>query len=179
MGQEVHVVCPVAATQTLERSAGKATTTVAVPVLEPAGQLLHATVEAVLNLAVEHAEHVVAPVPVSVLVTDPAAQAVQLFAVHEAEQPAPVDGVKRYLPAAQAMHDVAPVLEPVLVMEPAAQAVQLASVQEEEQPAPVDGVRRYLPAAQAMHDVAPVLKPVLVMEPAAQLVQPVFVAPVL
>jgi hypothetical protein len=38
MGQEVHVVWPVAATQTLERSAGKAATAVAVPVDVPAGQ---------------------------------------------------------------------------------------------------------------------------------------------
>ena len=117
-------VCPVAAVQTFERSAGKAATTVAVPVLEPAGQLLHATVEAVFAVAMAQAVQVVAPEAVSVLVTDPAGQTVQLFAVHEAVQPAPVAGERRYLPAAQAVHDVAPVLEPVLVMEPAAQVAQ-------------------------------------------------------
>ena len=100
MGQEVQEVCPVAATQTLGRSAGKAATSVAVPVDSPAAQLLHATVEAVLNLAMAHAVQLVAPVPASVLVTEPALQAVQLSAVHPPVQPAPVDDVARYLPAA-------------------------------------------------------------------------------
>ena len=40
----------------------------AVPVLEPAAQLLHAIVDAVLILAMPHAVHVVAPELVSVLV---------------------------------------------------------------------------------------------------------------
>ena len=40
----------------------------AVPVLEPAAQLLHAIVDAVLILAMLHAEHIVAPVEASVLV---------------------------------------------------------------------------------------------------------------
>ena len=181
MGQEVHAVCPVAAVQTFERSAGKAATTVAVPVLEPAGQLLHATVGSVLFLAVAHAVHVVAPVAASVLVMDPAGQAVQLAAVQEAVQIGvgegagvpPAEGVRRYLPAAQAKHEDAPVLEPVLVMDPAAQAVQLGAVQDEEQPAPDDGVRRYLPAAQAAQEDAPALKPVLVMDPAPQAAQAV------
>jgi len=159
MGQEVHAVCPVAAVHTLERSAGKAAITLAVPVLEPAAQLVHAAVETVLIVAMPHAVHVVAPVEASVLVMDPAGQAVQLAEVHEAEQIGvgegagvpPADGVRRYLPASQAAQEDAPVLEPVLVMDPAAQAVQLAAVHEAVQAGapPVDGVRRYLPAAQA------------------------------
>ena len=84
MGQEVQVVFPVAAVHTLERSAGNAATTVAVPVLEPAAQLVHAAVETVLIVAMAHAVHVVAPVEASVLVMDPASQAVQLAEVHEA-----------------------------------------------------------------------------------------------
>ena len=87
------MVFPVAAVQTLEREAGKAVTAVAVPVLEPAAQLLHAMVDAVLNLATPHATHVVAPVPASVLVTDPAAQL-----MHEV---CPAEGW--YIPAAQAV----------------------------------------------------------------------------
>ena len=134
MGQEVQEVCPVAAVQTFERSAGKAATTVAVPVLEPAGQLLHATVGSVLFVAVGQAVHVVAPVAASVLVMDPAAQTVQLSAVHAAGEPVqmgvgvegvpPTEGVRRYFPAAQAAQEDAPALEPVLVMDPAVQGVQ-------------------------------------------------------
>ena len=74
MGQEVHVICPFAAVQTSEREAGKAATTVAVPVDWPASQLAQATVDAVLNLPMSQAVHVVAPVEASVLVTLPAAQ---------------------------------------------------------------------------------------------------------
>ena len=93
MGQEVQEICPVAAVHTLERSAGNAATTVAVPVLEPAAQLVHAAVETVLIVAMAHAVHVVAPVAVSVLVMDPATQAVQLAD--------PAEGW--YVPAAQAV----------------------------------------------------------------------------
>ena len=74
MGQEVHEVRPVAATHTLERSAGKAAATVAVPVDWPASQLAQAVVDAVLNLPMSQAVHVVAPVAASVLVTEPALQ---------------------------------------------------------------------------------------------------------
>ena len=52
----------------------------------------------------------------------------------------PADGVRRYLPAAQAAHDVAPVLEPVLVMDPAAQVVHVLC--------PAEDV--YVPAAQSV-----------------------------
>ena len=159
MGQEVHEICPVNGDQTSARVSGKAVTTVAVPVDWPAAQLAQAMVEAVLYLAMAQAVHVVAPVAVSVLVMDPATQAVQLAEVHEAVQIGvgegagvpPADGVRRYLPAAQAAHDVAPVLEPVLVMDPAAHSVQLVAVHEAVQAGepPVEGVRRYLPAAQA------------------------------
>jgi len=68
--------------------------------------------------------HEDAPVLEPLLVMDPAAQAVQLASVQEEEQPAPNDGVRRYLPAAQAAHEDAPGLEPVLVMDPAGQVVQ-------------------------------------------------------
>ena len=60
----------------------------------PAAQLLHAIVEAVLIVAMPHAVHVVAPVLASVLVMDPAAQAVQLGAVQGPVQVAS-DGVAR------------------------------------------------------------------------------------
>jgi hypothetical protein len=191
MGQEVHVVCPVAGTQTLERSAGKAATTVAVPVDRPAAQLLHATVGSVLFVAMAHAVHVVAPVTASVLVMDPAGQAVQLAAVQEAVQIGvgegagvpPAEGVRRYLPAAQATHEDAPVLEPVLVMDPAAQVVQLSAVHAAGEPVqigvgvegvpPAEGVPRYLPAAQALQEEAPALEPLSVMDPAGQGVQAV------
>ena len=47
------------------------------PVEEPAAQLAQATVEDPLYVPAAHAAHVVAPVPVSVLVMEPAAQLVQ------------------------------------------------------------------------------------------------------
>ena len=61
-------ICPVAGVQTSERVAGKAVTTMAVPVDWPASQLAQAMVEAVLYLAMAHVVHIVAPVAVSVLV---------------------------------------------------------------------------------------------------------------
>jgi hypothetical protein len=81
---------------------------------------------------------------------DPAAQAVQLGAVQEEEQPAPDDGVRRYLPAAQAAHEDAPVPEPVLVIDPAAQAAQavLPTVGEGE-------AATYVPAGHEEQAVAP------------------------
>ena len=101
------------------------------PVEEPAPQSAQAVWESGLCLPAAHAVHVVAPVLVSVLVTEPAAHEVQLFAVHEAVQIGvgvegvpPAEGVRRYLPAAHAVHVVAPVLEPVFVMDPAGQAPQ-------------------------------------------------------
>jgi hypothetical protein len=147
MGQEVQVVRPVNGNQTSEREAGKAANTVAVPVDWPALQLLQETVETVLNLAMSHAVQVLAPAAVSVLVTDPALQAVQLFALHPPEQPAPVDGMRRYLPAAQAVHDIAPMLEPVLVTEPGLQLEHAAFV--------VPAL--YVPAGQAEQLDAPVV----------------------
>jgi len=117
------------------------------PVDEPAPQLAQATVEDALYVPAAHAAHVVAPVPVSVLVTDPGLQAVQLSAVHEAEQPAPVDGVRRYLPAAQAAQEDAPALEPVLVTEPGLQLEHAAFV--------VPAL--YVPAGQAEQVDAPVV----------------------
>ena len=69
-----------------------------------------------------------------VLVMDPAAQVVQLSAVHAAGEPVqigvgvegvpPAEGVRRYLPAAQALQEEAPALEPLSVMDPAGQGVQ-------------------------------------------------------
>ena len=56
----------------------------------------------------------VAPGALSVLVTDPAAQATQLV----------VDAVL-YLPALQAVHELAPVAPSLSVTEPAPQATQL------------------------------------------------------
>jgi len=74
MGQEVQVVRPVAATHTLERSAGKAVTTVAVPVDWPASQLAQAVVETALYLPMSQAVQLVAPIESSVSVTEPALQ---------------------------------------------------------------------------------------------------------
>ena len=73
-----------------------------------------ATLDAVEYLPPVHAVHVVAPVPVPVLVMDPALQSVQ---------DATLDAVE-YLPSARAVHVVAPVPAPVLVMFPAAQVWQ-------------------------------------------------------
>ena len=70
------------------------------PVEEPAPQLAQATVEDALYVPAAQGSHVVAPVAASVLVMDPGLQAVQLSAVHPPVQPAPVDDVARYLPAA-------------------------------------------------------------------------------
>ena len=129
----------------------------AVPVDMPAAQSPHAAVETVLYLAMGHALHVVPPVLVSVLVMDPARQAVQLDAEHGTvgvpaqiavgvEGVPPNDGVRRYLPAAQAAHDVAPVFEPILVIDPDAQVVQAADV--------VVPVAEWKPALH-VHEVAP------------------------
>ena len=79
MGQVVQVVCPVAATHTLERSAGKAATTVAVPVDWPAAQLAQAMVDAVLYLAMPHAVHEVPATAASVSVTEPAGQVAHIM----------------------------------------------------------------------------------------------------
>ena len=74
MGQDVQEVCPVAGTQTSEREAGKAVTAIAVPVEWPASQLAQAVVEAALYFPASHAVQLVAPVLVSVSVTEPALQ---------------------------------------------------------------------------------------------------------
>jgi len=112
MGQEVHEVRPVAATHTLERSAGKAAATVAVPVDWPASQLAQAVVDAVLNLAMAQAVQLVAPVAASVLVTEPAPQLAQAM----------VEAVL-YVPAAHGVQVVAPAPVSVFVTEPAGQGV--------------------------------------------------------
>ena len=77
MGQDVQEVCPVAATQTLGREAGKAAAAVAVPVDWPALQLAQAMVEDALYVPTEQAVQVFAPATVSVLVMEPAGQGVQ------------------------------------------------------------------------------------------------------
>ena len=74
MGQDVQEVRPVAAVQTSARVAGKAVTVVAVPVDWPALQLAQAVVDTVLYLPMSPAVQLVAPVLVSVLVTEPALQ---------------------------------------------------------------------------------------------------------
>jgi hypothetical protein len=114
MGQDVQEICPVNGDHTSEREAGKAVTTVAVPVDWPAAQSTQAMVEAVLYLAIAQAVHVVAPVEASVLVTEPAAQTAQ----------AVVD-TALYLPMSQAVQLVAPVLVSVLVTEPALHVVHV------------------------------------------------------
>ena len=61
-----------------------------------------------------HAVHELAPVALSLSVTDPAAHAMQLV----------VDAVL-YFPALQAVHELAPVLLSLSVTDPAAHAMQL------------------------------------------------------
>ena len=59
----------------------ESTSPLATTVEEPAPQLAQATVEEALYVPAEHAVHVFAPAPVSVLVKEPEAQNVQTEAV--------------------------------------------------------------------------------------------------
>ena len=93
--------------------------------LEPAAQLLHAVVEAVLILATPHAVHVVAPALVRVLVTEPA--------LHVAHEACPAEDV--YVPAAQSVAPRQLVVVPLVVHDVV----------------PPLSVTRYLPAAACVH----------------------------
>ena len=76
------------------------------------------TFDAVEYLPPVHAVHVVAPVPVPVLVMDPALQSVQ---------DGTFDAVEN-LPPVHAVHVVAPVSVPVSVMDPALHILQLVAL---------------------------------------------------
>ena len=87
-----------------------------VPMYVPASQSVQAaTFDAVEYLPTAHSVHVVAPVPVPVLVIEPAAQSVHDVAMFE---------LIEYLPAMHAVHVFAPALVPLSVIDPAAHSEQ-------------------------------------------------------
>jgi hypothetical protein len=125
----------------------------------PAVQLKQAaTFEDVEYFPAAHAMQLLAPVPVPMFVSEPAAQA-----MHEAEVPAPADA---YEAAGHAPLHAADVPWPLRAYRPALQSEHAATF---------DAVE-YFPAAHAVQLLAPLLVPVFVREPALhamQLVWPV------
>ena len=117
------------------------------------------------------AAHVVAPVPASVFVIEPAAHTTQSLAAPEPVVPTYFPAVHsahastfdavEYFPATHSVHSVAPELAPLLVIEPAPHGVHDATVDALE----------YVPDTHAVHERAPAAVPKLVRDPAKHTLQ--------
>ena len=99
----------------------------------PTSQSKQATVDAVEYLPTAQAAHVVAPVPASSFVIEPATHTSQSLAAAEPVVPTYLPAVQsvhaatsdaiEYFPTAHAVHTVAPLLVPLSVIEPAPHGV--------------------------------------------------------